>query len=119
VNALVDNSDAGMCCTPTLPSTSESSAAEAVDSITIHLPSYQLIKWIPCAVRNMAAKGGHRITLSSRILAQLVAFNEGAPDSSTAVNPWSMLREKPVWPDLLDFDKQAAHRALIRLDAGD
>jgi len=54
-DALVKNLDEGMCCSPTSPSTSESSAAESVDSFTIHLPSYQLIKRIPRAVRGNAA----------------------------------------------------------------
>jgi len=109
---LVKNLDEGMCCSPTSPSTSESSAAESVDSFTIHLPSLNgfpvlfatrlllyfklaseirfltLIFLVPLA--NLL-KGGRRINLSSRILAQLVAFDEGAPDSSTVVNPRSLL----------------------------
>jgi len=48
---------------------------------------------------------------------RLVPFDEGASDSSTAVNPRSMLRGKPVGPDLLDFDKQASHKASIKLEA--
>jgi len=40
-DALVENLDEGMCCTPTSPSTSESSAAEPADLFTFHLPSYQ------------------------------------------------------------------------------
>jgi len=48
-----------------------------------------------------------------------LSFDEGAPDCSTAVNPRSVLRAKPVGPDLLEYDKQAAHKASIKLDAGD
>jgi len=39
-DALVENLDEGMCCTPTSPSMSEFSEAELEDSFTIHLPAY-------------------------------------------------------------------------------